>query len=189
MGFFVLFHCSFLAIASGKTLAIYISLWHLSSFTSFQSCLKVYGAQRTGPSFAMFLRCDLHIRPQGLNLDSKYSLLWSSFCYFLFSIPSFFPHSSFFEHLGFLIFFPFFFQAFHWWKHFPTFTLLKKIEEQSVQITVCFTHGMEQIPPQAVLQEALKPPNAWELFKAQREGQGYSPLQPMPMLRNACSGN
>jgi len=50
--------------------------------------------------------------------------------------------------------------------------LLKKIEEQSVQIAVCSTLGMEQqhpslfhvgngaTAPQAVLQEGLKPPHA-----------------------------
>lgn len=73
--------------------------------------------------------------------------LWSNFCYsFLLFPPSFSLFLNFWA-LVFLNLFPILFQAFHWWKHFPTFILLKKTEEQSVQITACFTLGMEQHHP------------------------------------------
>lgn len=73
-----------------------------------------------GTSFEMFLWCHLDSRPQGLDFVLPDAASATSFYCFLH------PWSLFLEHFGFLMFFPFFFQELHWWKHFPAFILLWK---------------------------------------------------------------
>lgn len=105
-------------------------------------------AQLTGPSFEKFFLCDLHITSQHLNLVvSKYVCLWSSFFYFLFSLSSIFSPVLCFWMSGLLNLFLLLFPSILVMETFPNFYSSKKIEEQSVQIAVCFTLGVEQHHP------------------------------------------
>lgn len=135
----------------------------------------------------MFLQWDLQIRPQSLNhVVFKCSPLFSNFCYLLFFLlfaPAF-PLFTFwmFEVLNLFTFFS---------RNFTDGNISKLLFfYESLRNSLCklvFHIGNGVTPLQAVLQEELKPPNVWELYKAKRQSQGYSPLQPMTiMLSTGC---
>lgn len=165
-----------------------VLLEHLSIVPHSKTCFKVCETQSPGPSFEMFLWWHLHVRPQSLNLVvSKCSPLLTSFCYFFFLFaPAFFLFFTFWVFEVFNLF-TFLFPGSLLMETYPNFYSSIKVWG-----TVCANYSVFHIgsgvtPPQAVLQEGLKPPNVWELYKAKRQSQGYSPLQPMTiMLSSGC---
>lgn len=100
----------------------------------------------------------------------KQFLLLTFFFYFLQLFPSFFP---FWVKL--LIFLPF-------PRHFTDGNISKLLFFYRSLRNSQFHIVNGVTPLQAVLQEELKPPNVWELYKAERQSQGYSPLHPMTIM-------